>query len=589
MTKFKNDSKGKIYFLFVFTILLAVLICTGCDVLRTNESGPEWPTREFRTSTPERQGVHSEGVAELFEMAKARSLNSLLIMRNGYLIAETYFMDNKADEPHDQYSVTKSITSALVGIAIRDGYIKNTDQKVSDFFPEVNISTDRLKQELAIKHLLNMTSGLRGFDGEKDSGFWHLLFEGSQVSEDFEYNVKNSDDWGSYVFGIEMAHEPGKHFSYDDFHLLVLGSVMQRALGRSMYEYAQEVLFEPLGMTSVIWHSDSNDFNFPGFGISMTSRDMMRFGYMYLRNGMWDGQQIVPGEWIRQQKLMDGLADELAAGYENGYGFMFWLDSDSERFSAAGMSGQYIRIYPDLDMVIVNTSREDFLAERLYGSFINKYVKTLPLKKNTSAEKTLVRTIKNSHLPVTVKLPQLDSLITNTKETYTIDLSSLTLHSIRETGDKATFTMQDQVAVTWSEGDVYRLSTQEKFQFPLKINVQAKTDGTNIRLYFMNGRLILNWENNTEQLRVRDIISEDAGSILYDPIKENIYTDITWILERDYTAVIIDSNVVFYSKDLNYIQELKDDPTMDLEDVVSVSAAWGSTVHFASLTVTELD
>ena len=348
-----------------FSISFTLMICLGCARLPMNESGPQWPTNEFRTSTPERQGVDSQGIIQLLEANIPVGLNSLLIMKNGYLITEAYYHDFNADMPHFQASVTKSITAALVGIAIEEGYIKNIDQRVIDFFPEVDISNDILKETMTIRHLMEMKSGLRPHDPQTDDEF--------------------GDDWGRYVLGIERIFAPGTMFSYDDFHLFILGSIMHRAVGMSLYEYAQEKLFGPLGMTSVSWEADPNGVNFPGFGITMTPRDMMRFGFLILHDGLWDGQQVVSVEWIQQLK---------ATGIDmanNSYGLLFWHDVDI--VYAAGMYGQHIIIYPDLDMVIVNTSELDFSKDMAVNNF-PEYVHTDPLKRNAGTQRRLAGLIR---------------------------------------------------------------------------------------------------------------------------------------------------------------------------------------------------
>ena len=290
-----------------------------------------WPTEDFQTSRaplwlPTRL-IHMVQVMRNTFIEGTR-LNSLLIMHDGNLVFERYFNGYCADTPHYIASVTKAVVTALTGIAIADGYIVSIEQPVVDFFPEARDMPDweASKADMTVEHLLRMQSGL-DFTFEWDE-FWQ------------------SENPGAMLFTLPQRSAPGAEFHYS-WDTDVLAFLLERAIGRNLFEYAQETLFGPLGMDSVEWISTDAGFTMGGWGIDMTPRDMMRFGYLFLNYGYWDGQQIVPAEFVAAAQ----------PGSEQ-YGFNFWRYSRLFRgsYEAAGMNGQKIIIIPGLDLIIVRTA-----------------------------------------------------------------------------------------------------------------------------------------------------------------------------------------------------------------------------------------
>jgi len=266
---------------------------------------------------------------------------SLLVLHEGKLGYEQYFYGRDEDTLHAMFSVTKSVMSALVGIAIKEGKIEGADQRVADFFPDAVIADER-KRDMTIEHLLTMRRGLPGDADRQEQRWWDAnAFPGKAY------------DSGLAAFEMPLTAAPGERFSYSSGPgMQTLACLVSRAVGQNLFDYAAEKLFGPLGMRSVRWDAARDGANYGGFGIFMTSRDMLRFGYLYLNEGRWDGEQILPEGWVAKS-IPCGLVDQ--NGY--GYGYLFRaIDSKNvDTYQAQGQFGQFIDISPARKAVIVRT------------------------------------------------------------------------------------------------------------------------------------------------------------------------------------------------------------------------------------------
>ncbi len=357
-------------------VLLAATIAVACGngatatpdpvpskaaVLTSAPTPTYWPTEGWRSSTPEQQGMDSELLLEMLDHIREREANihSLLILRKGHLVLEAYFDPYHKDISHVVHSVTKSITSALVGIAIDQGYIDGVDQPVLSYFPERTFSNiDPAKQAMTIEHLLTMTSGLSW--PELDSSY---ISPSNPVRQ-----MYRSQDAVQFVLDSPMAEEPGVRFNYNTGASHLLSAVIQETTGISTLSFAQKNLFGPLGISGEYWPSDQDGITAGGIGIRMTPRDMAKFGYLYLNDGIWDGVQVVPAEWIETSTT------PLSIG-SGHYGYQWRLGS--EAYWALGWRGQRIVVIPDLEMVVVFTGEQTFdVNGSLLDNFIFKAAKS---------------------------------------------------------------------------------------------------------------------------------------------------------------------------------------------------------------------
>jgi len=349
--------RGKIVFvlsiLTILSISLSIFQTTGkVDLLPNQFSSPAadyWPTDNWLNSTPEEQGMNSALLNQMMDRINEHNvlIDSILIVRNGYLVFEDYprtLYDFQSR--HIIHSCTKSYTSALVGIAIQEGYIDGVDSKLIDLLPNRTIANlDERKQAITLEDLLTMTSGL----------------EWDEWSEPYNSNLNSlrqaqlASDNVQYILDLPMAYDPGEQWVYSSGSSHLLGAIVAEATGHSLFEYAMEKLFTPLGIATshIYWPRDNQGFYWGHGGVEMIPRDMAKFGYLFLNNGTWDGEQIIPTEWVQQS-----AATQMTFSEYEGYSYQWWtFSSDTTSvYTAQGYAGQFIFVVPSLDMVVVFTS-----------------------------------------------------------------------------------------------------------------------------------------------------------------------------------------------------------------------------------------
>jgi CubicO group peptidase (beta-lactamase class C family) len=295
-----------------------------------------WPTEAWRVAAPHEQGMDAAVLGQMLDAIDEQNLNidSVVVVHNGYIVAEKYYPPYKQDTMHDLYSVTKSVVSALIGIAIQAGYINSVDDLVLDFFPERTFENDDpLKRSITLEHLLTMSSGLA----------W-----------DWDEMV-STRDWVQYVLDQPMVIEPGTEFYYSSGNAHVLSAIIQEASGLNTRDFAQLYLFDPLGISEIRWKTDLDGIPKGGWGMAMKPRDMAKLGYLYLNQGRWDGRQIIPAEWVAASTARYVQVPEPLEPWDLYMGYLWWLHQDGP-YAAHGTKGQFIYVIPDSDLVVVFTS-----------------------------------------------------------------------------------------------------------------------------------------------------------------------------------------------------------------------------------------
>jgi CubicO group peptidase (beta-lactamase class C family) len=270
-----------------------------------------------------------------------------MVVRHGRIVYEKYYRGNNSGSLVVVYSVTKSVISALTGVAIRDGYIANVDRKLKDIFPDYfNDNSDPRKREITLKHLLTMTAGLEVADDE----VW----------------MKSADCCKS-VTDRPLVYNPGQKFDYNNGLTNVLSVILTKTTGMTTKEFADKHLFGPLGITNYTWARGPLGYYIGGWGIRLIPRDMAKFGYLYLPEGMHNGKQLVPRQWVQESVALHSYPEKT-----DGYGYAWWLDNLEDRvhgkkyqaFLALGYGGQFIWVVPELDIVNVITVQEESPEDR---------------------------------------------------------------------------------------------------------------------------------------------------------------------------------------------------------------------------------
>ncbi|WP_188068460.1 serine hydrolase domain-containing protein [Brevibacillus brevis] len=313
----------------------------------------DWPTTEWQAGDPALLNIDAEKLAELDLIIKASysNINGIVVVRNGYLVYESYYHGYGPKDRHHLASVTKSILSALIGIAIEERFIKNVDQKVLDFFPDYAPNyTDTQKQAISIRHLLTMTAPYPFED-------WHEPLD----------KMCMQSDWVTYT--LDMLGQKGKigAFKYSTAGAHLLSALLTRSTGKSAREFANEHLFIPIGIEEIPdyemkafgfedlfgkdvrgWVKDPDNNSTGGWGLTLTPRDMARIGLLYLNRGCWGNHQIIPVAWI----------DESTAMNLNHYGYLWWLREEDGVFSfaALGDGGNMICCIPEKNLVVAIAS-----------------------------------------------------------------------------------------------------------------------------------------------------------------------------------------------------------------------------------------
>lgn len=311
--------------------------------LRSPERRPMpdyWPTHGWRSTAPEEQGIDSGKLAEgLLAIRENRfNIHSLLIVRDGLIVLDAYFYPYDGKTVHELASVTKSIMTTLIGIAADQGKLK-LDQPMLSFFPDlVTADRDSNKKRITVRHLAGMCSGLDSVGLERDEG---------TLSD-----MRAAPDWVKFAIDRKTVHKPGRVFIYDSPGMHLLSAILQKATGMTAFEYARLNLFEPLGIQDVIWPTDPQGFTYGWGDVCLHPRDAAKIGYLWINSGMWEEKQIVSRKWVESS-----VKPQIKTDGDDYYGYGWWVTLKDKLvdYSAVGRGGQYIKVIPYLDMVIVAT------------------------------------------------------------------------------------------------------------------------------------------------------------------------------------------------------------------------------------------
>lgn len=355
------------------------LVFMACVLLLASCGSPDdWPTKGWRTSTPEEQGIDSEQLIAMLQESQERSyaLDSIMVVRNGHIVMDVYVFPFKEVSRHIIHSCAKSVLSILIGIAIDRGEIEGVDQPVLDYFPELDVAhLDADKRAMTIEDLLTMRSGLNCQDS--------YLYRWVGLDD-----MRRSDNWAKYVLDLPMREAPGTRFEYCNGASHLLSTILYRATGMTALDYARQHLFGPLGIRDVYWPASPEGITFGWGQLSMRTHDMAKIGYLYLYEGKWEGQRIVSSSWVQAS-----TRSHTPATLYDGYGYQWWVEADGI-YMAMGYAGQHIMVVPDKEMIVVitGTFHEDRfdVPERLLRRYILPAAASpKPLPENPDAVKRL--------------------------------------------------------------------------------------------------------------------------------------------------------------------------------------------------------
>ena len=345
-------SKGHQHLTLMLTSAIVILsLLTGCAAA-TEDVEPvgyaPLPRDDWEVSTPEEQGLDPLLVEELYrDAAELDTLYGLLVIKNGHLIAEGYFNGWVVGRKVALASVTKSYTSALVGIALDQGCLSGVDQRMMNFFPEFEDQvTDPRKEEITIRHMLQMRSG----------------YPWEEFTPPYLDRLFSSNNWLAHIVDFPLTSDPGTEFGYSNLTAHLLAVIVARACDTDLRTYGQQNLFSPIHAQVGAWPRDAYNYYYGSGDISFTARDAAKFGLLYLNQGEYEGNQVLPADWAREslETYSEDLYNNRLGRYfrDIGYGYLWWsARAGAHHFNYAwGHGGNLVILLDELDMVIVTTA-----------------------------------------------------------------------------------------------------------------------------------------------------------------------------------------------------------------------------------------
>ncbi|WP_256757510.1 serine hydrolase [Cohnella sp. WQ 127256] len=262
------------------------------------------------------------------------------------------------DNLHKINSITKSVLSLLIGIAIERGELPSIQTSIAQYFPE---ALEESKEDVTIENLLTMTPG---WDWP-EMGDWGGLPK----------PMINSPDWVKYILSRPMKYSPGKRMFYDSGSSHLLSAIVQKISGMTTADYAEKYLFKPLGIEQYRWHSDAKGISIGGFGLELKAPDLMKIGQLMLHKGRWNNEQLVPEHWVTKSTT----AHHHTYDHIGSYGYHWWIMASDDKpispaiYFAMGYGGQYIFVIPEHELIVTFAStlyKHTFLPYRLFKQFV---------------------------------------------------------------------------------------------------------------------------------------------------------------------------------------------------------------------------
>lgn len=380
---------------FINAVLFLVFFqsCMSSPAPEYSYTPPEQTQDNIQTGDIRQTGIETEPIykaAKQILSGEYGEVHSLLVFLNGELLLEEYFPGHKykyeakeylgqrviwnRDMSHALLSVTKSIVSTCIGLAIKHGYIKSAAQSIFDYLPGYSDLASEEKRKITIKHLLTMTPGLE----------WKEWGHSNSSRSNDVLNIWYSQDPVRYVLEKPMLHQAGSVFNYSGGNMIVLGEILRNASGLDIEKFSEKYLFGPLGIKSALWDDTFRTGAYDtGGGLSLTPRDMLKIGITFLQNGSWQDNEILPPEWIQNSSSAFGNNTGInIPGIDDGksgYSYAWWIYKTKIKgrtiryYGAGGWGGQEIMVFPELNAVIVFTGG-NFVREVKVFTILKKYI-----------------------------------------------------------------------------------------------------------------------------------------------------------------------------------------------------------------------
>ena len=342
------------YHLTRTTVLLLILVCFPGFTFCPESDKQQSQQNSWQEATLESVGINAEIIlraSKLIEEWAYQGQRSLVIIKDGKLVFEAYYDGYDQNDLFRIYSISKSVTSILIGIALDNGYLKDENEPISKLLPQYStLLRKEPKSTITLKNVLTMTPGFE-WDEENYS------FSDARNSHT---QMNRENDWMAFVLSRPLAFNPGTRWVYNTGNSHLLGGILKATTGLHANEFAEKYLFDPLGIKNYKWNSDPMGYPCVGGsngGLQLRTRDLAKFGQLILDDGKWKGKQIVSETWVKKSTAIHINATNISK-----YGYLWWRDryKIKDRYLDAicgyGYGGQSLQIFPELNMVVTMTS-----------------------------------------------------------------------------------------------------------------------------------------------------------------------------------------------------------------------------------------
>jgi CubicO group peptidase (beta-lactamase class C family) len=293
---------------------------------------------QLQRSAPEAQGIASSAILTFVEQVEntIQDVHSFMLLRHGYVLAEGWWTPYAREQLHMLFSLSKSFTSTAVGLAVAEGRL-SVDDPVLSFFPDDRPAevSDHLAA-MRVRHLLSMSTG--------------------HAEESLSQLERGDENWARFILSRPVPFAPGTHFVYNSGATYMLSAIVRNVTGENLLEYLRPRLFEPLGIGQATWESCPRGINTGGWGLTIKTEDIARFGQLYLQKGLWRGKRILPEAWVdaaSARQVSNGSNQD--SDWEQGYGYQFWR-CRHVAYRGDGAFGQFCVVMPEQDAVLAITS-----------------------------------------------------------------------------------------------------------------------------------------------------------------------------------------------------------------------------------------
>lgn len=341
------------------------LVGTGGALSLMPRSSPVFAISDptMRRSTPESQGISSSAILAFVDETEATigPLRSLMIARHGQVVAEGWWSPFAPSLNHWLFSLSKSFTSTAIGIAQSEGLLSLDDTVISFFPDELPPEPSNNLKSMRIRDLLRLTHGTEAADA-----------------------ILRSDDpqWVRSFLAMDVTNTPGTLWAYSNTAPYILSAILQKLTGEHLVDYLRPRLFEPLGIRHPVWRQSPEGIDLGGSGLRLTTEDVLRFGQLYLQNGRWEGQQLLPASWVAEATTRQASnGSNPSSDSQQGYGFLFWMTRHPRVYYAGGAYGQNCIVMANQDAVVATTAGVRFGAMQPLLDLVWKHI--LPAMNDT--------------------------------------------------------------------------------------------------------------------------------------------------------------------------------------------------------------